>query len=85
MSSNYFNSFEIYINYPHQPFKVNLCGLFAYKNVDYWCTHKLNNFICGGRVSMTDRKSEARNFMILLSKLMFEEFFWYKVYGSFNQ
>lgn len=34
---------------------------------------------------MTDRKSEARNFMILLSKLMFEELVWYKVYGSFNQ
>lgn len=34
---------------------------------------------------MTDRKSEARNFMILLSKLMFEEFFCYKVYGSFYQ
>lgn len=47
--------------------------------------HKLNNFICGGWVSMIDRKSEARNFIILLTKLMFEEFVWYKVYGSFNQ
>lgn len=36
---------------------------------------------------MIDRKSEARNFIIiiLLTKLMFEEFVWYKVYGSFNQ
>lgn len=29
---------------------------------------------------MIDRKSEARNFIILLTKLMFEEFVWYKVY-----
>lgn len=34
---------------------------------------------------MIDRKSEARNFIILLTKLMFEEFVRYKVYGSFNQ
>lgn len=33
---------------------------------------------------MIDRKFEVRNFMILLLKLMFEELFWYKVYGSFN-
>lgn len=32
---------------------------------------------------MIDRKFEVRNFMILLLKLMFEEFFCYKVYGSF--
>lgn len=34
---------------------------------------------------MIDRKYEARNFIILLTKLMFEEFVRYKVYGSFNQ
>lgn len=43
------------------------------KNVDYWFIYKLNNFICGGWVSMIDRKFEVRNFIILLIKLMFEE------------
>lgn len=62
-----------------------ICVVCLYiKNVDYWFIYKLNNFICGGWVSMIDRKFEVRNFIILLIKLMFEEFVWYKVYGSFN-